>query len=210
MSKALKTVYPEYRWQFWKFSTVPAGDWDELPNQKSYMDWYAKEYGIKSPVDWYKVSASDIYKRQGKGLLAVYDDSIVKAIQTVYSEDHETEEVKNRPSFYYINKGKPLGHLPTCRGCKDEIPRQTLRIQVPGTFEPLNSEARPQTFNFHLNPDCVEKAMKTDVKNSQVSYPPYEGVVYVSEEFDKDTSKPSGITFKTGHAPKLFADQQFS
>jgi len=210
ISKALKTVYPEYNWQFWKFSTVPAGEWDEIPNQRQFMDWYANEYGIKSPIEWYKVAAAEIYKRQGRGLLAVYDDSIIKAIQTVYPEYQDLDEVKSRQSFYFINKGKPLGHLPTCRGCKEEIPRQALRIQVPGTFEPLNSEARPQTFNFHLNADCIEKAQKSDVKNSQVAYPPYEGVVFVSSDYDKETSRPSGIEFKLGHAPKLFPDQPFS
>jgi len=209
LSRALRTVFPEYKWQFWKFSSVSIGEWEEIPNQRSYMDWYAKEYEIKSPIDWYKVSAADLYRRQGRGLLSVYDDSVVKAIQAVYPEYNQLEEVKNRQSYFFINRGKPLGHLPTCRGCKEEIPRQQLRIQVPGTFQPLNSEARPQVFNFHLNADCVEKAMKGDVKNFQVSYPPYEGVVWVNQEIEADTQKPPGVTFKTGHAPKLFADQPF-
>jgi hypothetical protein len=210
VSRALKAVYPEHQWQFWKFSTVPAGEWDEISNQRLYMDWYAKEYGVKTPLDWFKVSASEVYRRQGRGLLAIYDDSMVKAVQSVYPEYQNLEEVKNRPSYYFINRGKPLGHLPTCRGCKEEIPRQQLRIQVPGTFEPLNSEPRPQTFNFHLNADCVEKAMKSDVKNFQVAYPPYEGVVYLAPELEKDTTKPPGINFISGHAPKLFDDQPFS
>jgi len=210
ISKALKTVYPEYKWQFWKFSTVPVGEWEELANQRAYFDWYAKEYGIQKPMDWFKVSAADLHKRQGRGLLTIYDDSIVKAVQHVYPEILQDEEVKNRQSYYFIHRGKPLGHLPTCRGCKEEIPRQQLRIQVPGTFQPLNSEPRPQTFNFHLNSDCVEKAMKIDVKNFQVSYPPYEGVVFVAPEIDAETPKPAGINFKLGHAPKLFEEQPFS
>jgi len=210
VAKALKTVYPDTVWQFWKFSSVPIGEWEDIANQRAYMDWYAKEYGVKTAADWYKVSAADIYQRQGRGLLAIYDDSIVKAIQDVYPEISDVDGVKNRQSYCYINRGKPLGHLPTCRGCKEEIPRQQLRIQVPGTFTPLHSEPRPQTFNFHLNADCVEKAMKGDVKNFQVSYPPYEGVVFVSPEVDADTPKPPGITFKVGHAPKLFETQPAS
>lgn len=210
VAKALKTIYPDYNWQFWKFSAVPVGEWEDIPNQRAYMDWYAKEYGINTPLDWYKVSAADIYHRQGRGLLAMYDNSIIKAIQNVYPEFQQLDEVKNRQSYFFINRGKPLGHLPTCRGCKEEVPRQQLRIQVPGTFTPLNSEPRPQTFNFHLNADCVEKAMANDIKNFQVSYPPYEGVVFVAPELDNEAPKPPGITFKVGHAPKLFAEQPFS
>ena len=37
--KALATIYPNQIWQRWRFSRVPDGFWNQLENQKNYVNW---------------------------------------------------------------------------------------------------------------------------------------------------------------------------
>jgi hypothetical protein len=49
-------VYPDYNWLPWKFGKCPANYWDDVKNQRKFMDWAAKELNIKDMSDWYNVS----------------------------------------------------------------------------------------------------------------------------------------------------------
>jgi hypothetical protein len=52
----LSTVYPEYGWLPWKFDKHPTNFWENVNNQRKYLDWAGNELGIKDMSDWYKVS----------------------------------------------------------------------------------------------------------------------------------------------------------
>ena len=51
----LSAAFPEYEWLPWKFNKCPRNFWDDLKNQRKFMDWAGKELGIKDMSDWYKV-----------------------------------------------------------------------------------------------------------------------------------------------------------
>ena len=51
----LSAAFPEYEWLPWKFNKCPRNFWDDLKNQRKFMDWAGKELGIKEMSDWYKV-----------------------------------------------------------------------------------------------------------------------------------------------------------
>jgi hypothetical protein len=46
-------MYPYYNWLPWKFPEFPVEYWDDLKNQRKFMDWAARQLNID---DWYKVS----------------------------------------------------------------------------------------------------------------------------------------------------------
>jgi hypothetical protein len=50
------TAYPDYDWLPWKFAKIPAKYWDDIENQRRFMDHLAKELNIKEFSDWYQVT----------------------------------------------------------------------------------------------------------------------------------------------------------
>jgi hypothetical protein len=61
-------LYPEYNWLPWKFTVTPRGHWDNVANQRNFMDWVAKEMNFTNFTDWYqvlqKVDSVTIYNSQ--------------------------------------------------------------------------------------------------------------------------------------------------
>jgi hypothetical protein len=49
-------IYPEYEWLPWRFNRVVPGYWDDVNNQKKFMEWASKELKIKDMSDWYNVT----------------------------------------------------------------------------------------------------------------------------------------------------------
>jgi hypothetical protein len=72
----LKSIYPEYNWIPWKFNNVGKKYWDNLNNQRNYMDWLFKELKYESMEDWYKISFTDIKNNHGNGLLSKHGNMI--------------------------------------------------------------------------------------------------------------------------------------
>jgi hypothetical protein len=55
-SQALVGVFPEYNWLPWKFAATPKNFWQDLKNQRNFMDWAGKQLNIKDMSDWYNVT----------------------------------------------------------------------------------------------------------------------------------------------------------
>jgi hypothetical protein len=56
-------VYSEYEWLPWKFeSQIPRHYWDDLKNQRKFLEWAAIELKIKDYKDWYTVHPNVIQK----------------------------------------------------------------------------------------------------------------------------------------------------
>lgn len=54
--KAIMSLYPDYHWLPWKFSSLPKGFWEDQENVKNYIKWLEKELNIKNMEDWYKIT----------------------------------------------------------------------------------------------------------------------------------------------------------
>jgi hypothetical protein len=52
----LATVYPNYEWLPWKFDRVSVGFWDDIANNRMFLDWAAKQLKIKNFTDWYQIT----------------------------------------------------------------------------------------------------------------------------------------------------------
>ncbi len=61
-------------------------DWDDISNQRSFMDNLSKKLSINDPIKWYKITMSAIQAHGGEPLLQKYDHSLGKLISSVYSE----------------------------------------------------------------------------------------------------------------------------
>ena len=46
-SKMLSSVYNEHSWNLWKFEHTPRGFWNQIENQKNYLDWLAGQLHIQ-------------------------------------------------------------------------------------------------------------------------------------------------------------------
>jgi hypothetical protein len=52
----LSALYPEHDWLPWKFDKCPRNFWDNVNNQRKFMDWAGKQLNVKEMSDWYNVS----------------------------------------------------------------------------------------------------------------------------------------------------------
>ena len=68
LMKLLPQVYPEYDWLLWRFSgKCPRNFWEDVKNQRKFMEWAGKELNIKENSDWYKIN----YKVNKEGKIGV-------------------------------------------------------------------------------------------------------------------------------------------
>ncbi len=102
-TKLLSAIYPEYpyfthfcnpaiySWDNSKFSHVHkhlgTGYWDDISNQRLFMEEMAKKLNISDHEEWYKVGQSVLYHHGAGGLLsAKYNNSPSKLLTRVFPE----------------------------------------------------------------------------------------------------------------------------
>jgi hypothetical protein len=98
-SSLLLKVYPKYDWLPWKFIRCPHNYWDDLNNQKKFMDWAATQLNILEMRDWYKISIKVTFWRDrvcnweqdlsdigGHALLKKYKASVLRLLAQVFPE----------------------------------------------------------------------------------------------------------------------------
>ena len=73
----------------WKAEQAPHGFWQDISNQRAYLDWISQDLKIQKPEDWYSVKTSEVYALGGSGLLGVnYKGSLVNALLDIFPEYH--------------------------------------------------------------------------------------------------------------------------
>lgn len=55
LKNALKSIYPEYKWDDSKFPQVPTGFWKDPAIQKQSLEAIGKKLGVEKLDDWYSV-----------------------------------------------------------------------------------------------------------------------------------------------------------
>ncbi len=71
-ARAVKDCFPQHEWHEWLFGRVPTGFWDERHNRVRFIRWLAKRLDIRRPEDWQRVTAADVRRHGGAGLLSRY------------------------------------------------------------------------------------------------------------------------------------------
>lgn len=103
-SKLLSTVYPEYlnlwyyiylilsiyKWDLTNFTTAPMNFWDNVSNQKVFLDNLSKKLNIKHVHDWFRITTTKFQAKGGSTLLRKYNGSLGNMLATVYPEYKQT------------------------------------------------------------------------------------------------------------------------
>jgi hypothetical protein len=84
--KALSNVYPDHQWQPWKSNQVTKEYWTDTKHQRHFFEWLAAQFGVKQPEDWFFIKPSEIRKKGGDLLLALYKGSMFKALSSAFPE----------------------------------------------------------------------------------------------------------------------------
>lgn len=84
LCKTLQSIMPEIEWQPWRFRENVRGFWQQLDNQRLFMDYISKELNIIDQRDWKRVSLDDIKSRGGASLVQLYGGSLSRILDTVY------------------------------------------------------------------------------------------------------------------------------
>ena len=61
--RLMKNMFPDYNWLPWRFSSVPNKFWNDIDNQKNYMEWVDQQLDFKNTEDWYKINTNVLFKK---------------------------------------------------------------------------------------------------------------------------------------------------
>jgi hypothetical protein len=123
-TKLISSVYSDLEWLPWEFKHYQTVYWNDINNQKYFIDWTASELKVKKMSDWYNVTIEvfyqlsknsyfqDIKKLGGAPLLSKYEESVVLLLSAMYPKfDWLPWRFKNCPSAFFdepTNKKKFL------------------------------------------------------------------------------------------------------
>lgn len=82
----VRECFPEYDWKDWLFQMCPRSYWKDPQHHRAYMDWLARQLGIRRPEDWYQVTNRDFTRHKGGAFLLHYDSTISKAVMAYLPE----------------------------------------------------------------------------------------------------------------------------
>jgi len=87
---ALQSIYPEHRWQVWRFNEHPKGPrgfFNDDENLRMIFDTLAQELGLKELDEWCHVQLADIKPRRIRLLIRQrFQNSLLVALQSIYPE----------------------------------------------------------------------------------------------------------------------------
>ena len=63
--RILLRVYPEHKWEVWRFDCGFRSYWSDPNNRLLYFESLARQLGFRSLDDWYRVKLSDIEEQKG-------------------------------------------------------------------------------------------------------------------------------------------------
>jgi len=89
----LADAFPEYPWDLRRFRKRvtgsgkiirPPGFWMVRANRVRYLRGLGRQLGFRRPADWYRVTALDLQRHQGFGVLVYYRSCAVRAAMELY------------------------------------------------------------------------------------------------------------------------------
>jgi len=91
---ALQAIYPEFRWQWWKFSNKPKGPWTDTKKAEEFLNVIAKRLQISQLDDWYRVSRKDLKTYRALHFVEKRG-GLMKVLSQVYA-NHQWDKQKFR------------------------------------------------------------------------------------------------------------------
>jgi exopolyphosphatase/pppGpp-phosphohydrolase len=98
-------VYPQHRWQGWRFEKVSQGYWKQQPDDtiREFMDDLGAKLSIRTLEDWYRVSWVQL---RGLGVSHTIEaiDGLHRALQRAYPHHTWQQRQISRPSKRALQK----------------------------------------------------------------------------------------------------------
>lgn len=89
-ARMLQTLYPEFQWQPWRFSKVPAGFWGLLVRQRQAVENLAVKLQVQNWEDWYHVTVDQVKSHRDSGVATLlrmdYGWSIYRMMEALFPE----------------------------------------------------------------------------------------------------------------------------
>jgi hypothetical protein len=82
LSLALISCFPHHNWQPWKFLQIPKRYWENVQNQRQFIEWLAQELLINDKEDWCRISLHQIQRVAPVTLFDKY--TLAHVLATVY------------------------------------------------------------------------------------------------------------------------------
>jgi len=83
----LHIAYPDYNWKFWKLGQAPQFIWNNINNQRIFMDEFHTDLKISSQTEMYYVLLEEIDNYGGSTLTnTIYNKNIYKLYSSIYPE----------------------------------------------------------------------------------------------------------------------------
>lgn len=81
----LSAVFPDYEWLPWKFDQCPRNYWNNVENQRRFVDWVGNQLGVKEMSDWYKYTLQQFTSFGSSGLIYNhYNSSLYLLLSSIY------------------------------------------------------------------------------------------------------------------------------
>jgi len=84
LAQLLCELFPQRKWQVWRFSRVPNRYWACRKHRYAFMQWLAGILAVHHPTDWYHVTVRDVCKYGGSGLLDCYGNSLQRMLLDLF------------------------------------------------------------------------------------------------------------------------------
>eukprot|EP01122_Echinamoeba_exundans_P013866 TRINITY_DN6123_c0_g1_i2.p1 TRINITY_DN6123_c0_g1~~TRINITY_DN6123_c0_g1_i2.p1 ORF type:complete len:408 (-),score=47.96 TRINITY_DN6123_c0_g1_i2:418-1641(-) len=90
LSRALSSLYPDHSWEEWRFNRkTPRGFWNDVKNQRRFLQSVGKKIGVVSMEDWYRVELKSVAAQSLPSFFgAQYSWSLPAALKAAFPE-HE-------------------------------------------------------------------------------------------------------------------------
>ncbi len=95
----IQTIYPEYKWDLWKFTSLSREHYRQPRILRQLFDSIGEELSVKNLEDWYSISPADVLDvlRQKSKLFILTSDELNNNITNIDRDDIHSNEM-NTPS----------------------------------------------------------------------------------------------------------------
>jgi hypothetical protein len=109
--KALQTVYPEHRWEVWRFRRVSKGFWDNPNNASSFLQSVQDQLGLANLDEWNDVTQKHFQMFKGADALLKRGRSFLDVLKTYYPNHTWEENTRTYPSKAQVFMFKMIQEL---------------------------------------------------------------------------------------------------
>lgn len=97
LNKALKTIYPNYPWEDFKFKRKRKNFWSDPSSKRRFLDFLYQKYNFSSLDDFYQISQKILLQNGGKTVCNYSQQGVFNILKEAYP--HHTWDILEGPNF---------------------------------------------------------------------------------------------------------------